>query len=143
MKSVYPIFIIAVLALSLGGCAKTSNQVEIPKDAVPMDVEFSWDGVKPCTHNSPPIHVSKIPAGTKSFRVSLSNLTEPAWNQGGGNVVNDGSGLIPADALNIGYNSPCPPADQRNNYEFSVFAVNGDGLIIGFGKQRHPFPPKK
>ena len=57
-------------------------------------------------------------------------------------LLNDGSGLIPAGSLNIGFNGPCPPPGKRYNYEFTVIAVDTDGIIAGFGKKRQPFPPK-
>jgi phosphatidylethanolamine-binding protein (PEBP) family uncharacterized protein len=72
----------------------------------------------------------------------LTNLSVPEWNQGGGRVPNDGSGVIPAGSLTIGYNGPCPPTGKRQTYEFSVMAVDAAGAIIGFGKARQPFPPK-
>jgi phosphatidylethanolamine-binding protein (PEBP) family uncharacterized protein len=67
----------------------------------------------------------------------------PAWNHGGGKVAHDGSGVIPAGALKLGYNGPCPPPGQRHKFEFSVMAVDAAGTIIGFGKARQSFPPKQ
>jgi hypothetical protein len=108
-----------------------------------MTVTFSWQGIQACTHASPRIRVSGIPDGTRTLEVKLTNINVPAWNQGGGRVANDGSGIIPAGALNIGYNGPCPPPGERYKYEFSVMALDDHGVIIGFGKARQAFPPKK
>lgn len=146
MKNFFFLFMLTlVLSLSFG-CTKNHNREEpvvIPKDAAKMEVTFSWQGVEPCTHVSPEIRVSGIPAGTKRLRVKLKNISDPAWNQGGGDIENDGSGVIPANALDIGYNGPCPPPDQRQKYEFRVMAVDAEGVIIGFGKARESYPPKK
>ncbi len=142
MKKRYPMLLLAVVLMLAIGCAKkTQNQIKIPRDAAKIDVEFSWEGIQACTHESPEIRVSGVPDGTTELRVTLKDVSEPAWNHGGGKVKHDGSGVIPAGALNIGYNGPCPP-DGRHKYEFSVMAVNAEGVIIGVGKARQSFPPK-
>ncbi|MBC2712178.1 MAG: phospholipid-binding protein [Desulfosarcina sp.] len=142
MKSMLSIGILVAVIILAVGCATNPNRIKIPKDATKMDVDFSWEGIKACTHESPEIRVSNVPDGTEELRVKLKDIDVPAWNHGGGRVRHDGSGIIPAGALNIGYNGPCPP-DGRHKYEFSVMAVNTEGVIIGFGKDRQSFPPKK
>ena len=146
MKKISSIVRLVVILILAAGCAKNQNQhqqqIKIPKDAAKMDVAFSWEGTPACSHESPEIQVSNVPDGTVSLRVKLKNVKVPEWNQGGGSVAYDGSGIIPAGALDIGYNGPCPP-DGRIKYEFSVMAVNGEGAIIGFGKARRTFPPKE
>lgn len=137
--------LVLVVAFS-AGCAKKQareDRIKIPKNAAKMEVVFSWEGVEPCTPDSPEIRVSDIPVGTRRLWVRLKNISEPAWNQGGGDIEHDGSGLIPAKALDIGYNGPCPPLGQRQKYEFWVMAVDAEGVIIGFGKTRQSYPPKK
>ena len=135
--------LLAVVLMLAAGCAKNQNQnqVKIPKDAAKMTVEFSWEGIQACTHESPEIQVSDIPDGTTELLVTLKDVSVPEWNHGSGRVKHDGSGVIPAGALNIGYNGPCPP-EGRHKYEFSVMAVNAEGIIIGVGKARQSFPPK-
>jgi phosphatidylethanolamine-binding protein (PEBP) family uncharacterized protein len=140
MKKSVLIFIIVVLVM---GCAKDSNLIVIPKDAAEMDVEFSWNGIQACSHESPEIRVSRIPDGTEELQVQLKDRTQPAYRHGGGIVKHDGSGIIPAGALKIGYNGPCPPPGERHKYEFSVMAKNAEGVIIGFGKSRQSFPSKR
>ena len=146
MKKCFPLFMLTLALFLCFGCTKNHNREEpivIPKDAAKMEVAFSWEGVEPCTHVSPEIQVSGIPAGTKRLLVKLKNITDPAWNQGGGDIEHDGSGVIPSNALDIGYNGPCPPPGQRQKYEFRVMAVDAEGSIIGFGKTRESYPPKK
>lgn len=143
MKKRYPLLILSALLMMATGCAANNpDRIVIPKDAAKMEVTFSWEGIPPCTHESPEIKVSNVPEGTKDLQVKLKNLNLPAWNQGGGIVAHDGSGLIPAGYLSVGYNGPCP-LNQRNKYEFSVMALDAGGVIIGFGKAMRPFPPKK
>lgn len=143
MKINYPLLIItSVLILAVGCTKNTTKKVVIPKDAAKMGVTFSWEGIGPCSHVSPEIQVSNIPDGTRVLRINLKNNTVPTWNQGGGILEHDGSGLIPAGALDIGYNGPCPPLGKRYRYEFSVMAVNAEEVIVGFGKTGLSFPPK-
>jgi len=135
--------LVVVLAL---GCAKKQNsedRITIPKNAAEMEVDFSWEGIKPCTHDSPEIRVAGIPGGTQRLMVKLKNISDPTWNQGGGDIEHDGSGLIPAKALDIGYNGPCPPPGQRQKYEIWVMALDAEKAIIGFGKDRKVYPPKQ
>jgi phosphatidylethanolamine-binding protein (PEBP) family uncharacterized protein len=142
MKKCYLSVILAALFALTAGCAGNPNQIKIPKAAAKMGVEFSWEGIQACTHESPEIRVSSVPEGTEALRVKLKNINQPDWNQGGGKVKYDGSGVIPAGALTLGYNGPCPPGG-RSKYEFSVMAVDAQGVIIGFGKARRVFPFKK
>ncbi|BBO69058.1 hypothetical protein DSCA_29880 [Desulfosarcina alkanivorans] len=142
MKKQSSLVVLAALLVMAAGCAgNTPDRIIIPKDAATMDVAFSWEGIQACTHVSPEIRVSDIPEGTTTFRVALKDISEPARNHGGGEVAHDGSGLIPAGALAIGYNGPCPP-NERHKYEFSIMAMDAGGVIIGFGKARQSFPPK-
>ena len=84
-----------------------------------------------------------IPDGTVELQVRLKDIDLPEYNNGGGSVKSDGSGIIPTGALTLGYNGPCPPPGSRHKYEFSVMAKNAEGVIIGFGKSRQLFPPKR
>lgn len=143
MQKVLSISIVAAMLMLCIGCSGGRNQIVIPKDAAEMQVEFSWGGIKACTHESPEIRVTRIPDGTVELQVRLVDINLPAYNHGGGSVKPDGSGIIPVGALNVGYNGPCPPVGERHKYEFSVMAKNAEGVIIGFGKSRQSFPPKK
>ena len=140
MRKQYLMVLFAGVLILAAGCATTGLQ--IPKDAAELTVDFSWEGIAACSHESPEIRVAGVPEGTTELRVKLKDVDVPAWNHGGGKVAHDGSGVIPAGALKIGYNGPCPPSG-RHKYEFSVMALDAEGAIIGFGKARQVFPPKK
>ena len=141
MKKRTSLAILAAAIVLTAGCAGNPDQVKIPKDAAEMTVAFSWEEIDACTHESPELRVSAVPDGTAELRVKLKDISLPEWNHGGGQVKHDGSGVIPAGALKLGYNGPCPPSG-RHKYEFSVMAVDADGAIIGFGKAVQLFPPK-
>jgi phosphatidylethanolamine-binding protein (PEBP) family uncharacterized protein len=143
MKKIILLLNLSALIMLVIGCAKDPNPIVIPDDAAEMKVSFSWDGIKACTHDSPEIRVSRIPDGTVTLQALLKDINVPTYNHGGGSVKNDGSGIIPPSALTIGYNGPCPPVRERHKYEFSVMAKDAQGNIIGFGKSRQLFPPKK
>ena len=143
MKKDILIFLMTALVVLTVGCAKDPNRLVIPKNAADLTVDFSWKGVRACTHESPEIRVARVPDGTVELEARLKDITLPAYNNGGGSVEYDGSGIIPAGALNVGYNGPCPPPGSRHKYEFSVIARNAQGEIIGFGKSRQSFPPKE
>jgi hypothetical protein len=146
MKNNLPFLILLLVLTLITGCSKKYKgeaPIVIPKEAVQLEVFFSWEGIEPCTHHSPEIKVSGTPDGTETLWVKLKNITEPTWNQGGGKVRHDGSGIIPAGALQTGYNGPCTPKGQRYKYEFRVMALDVNDMIVGFGKARHSFPTKK
>lgn len=141
MEKITPLAILTAAIILIAGCANNPDKIKIPKDAAEMTVEFSWEGIAACTHDSPELRVSAVPDATTDLRVRLKDISLPEWNHGGGQVKHDGSGVIPAGALKLGYNGPCQPSG-RHKYEFSVMAVNADGVIVGFGKARQSFPPK-
>ena len=131
----------SLLLLMLGtlllvpGCATTP----VSPDAVDLMVDFEWQPSDRCSRRSPAIQVSNIPPATKTLLVKLKDRDVPHWNHGGGTVVYDGANVIPAGALQNGYNGPCPPSGTHR-YEFTVHAIDATGTIVGSGKQMHPFP---
>jgi phosphatidylethanolamine-binding protein (PEBP) family uncharacterized protein len=123
------------LLLLILGCATA----QIAPDAAELSVDFSWKGIERCSKYSPQIRIKDIPTGTKYFEVKLKDLDARGWNHGGGKVENNDSGIIQAGALRSGYNGPCPPSGSHP-YQFTVKAVNEEGIIIGIGKAVKEFP---
>ena len=121
--------------LLLSGCATT----QVSPDAVELTVDFAWQPSDRCASRSPEIRVANIPATTKTLYVKLRDRDVPNWNHGGGTVPYDGSGVIPAGALQNGYNGPCPPSGSHR-YEFRVHAIDAAGVVVGIGKQTRNFP---
>jgi phosphatidylethanolamine-binding protein (PEBP) family uncharacterized protein len=111
---------------------------KVSPNAVKLGVDFNFDPSHKCSSTSPEIRVSNIPPGTKKFSVTLVDHDVPTWNHGGGTVANDGSGVIPEGALK-GYNGPCPPTGSHR-YEFSVKAIDAQGVVIGMGEKAQQYP---
>ena len=129
------ICVVLTISFFIFGCAGS----KISPNAVSLGVDFSFDKQHKCSSSSPAIKVSNVPAGTKTFKVTLVDIDVPAWNHGGGSVANDGSGVIPEGALTSGYNGPCPPSGSHT-YQFTVKAINAEGTIIGIGDKSQRFP---
>jgi phosphatidylethanolamine-binding protein (PEBP) family uncharacterized protein len=125
----------ALCVFMLLGCA-TMN---VSPDAVDLSVEFTWKDTKACSNISPEILVSNLPAEIQIVKVVLTDIDVPTWNHGGGEIDNFGNGKIPAGSLKSGYNGPCPPSGSHR-YQFTVKAVDADGVIIGIGKAERKFP---
>ena len=126
----------------ISGCVSTQKSpyaTEISPNASELVVDFSWAGTKVCGFLSPEITVTNIPAGTMFLEVTLKDLDVIGVNHGGGRIENNGSGIIPAGALTDRYMGPCPPPDRSHSYQFTVNAVNGEGIIIGTGKSARGF----
>ena len=134
MKCVLMLVMVGSILLA-AGCATT----QVSPDAVDLTVDFAWQPSDRCSARSPQIRVVNIPAGTKTLSVKLKDRDVPTWNHGGGTVTYDGSDIIPAGALKSGYNGPCPPSGSHR-YEFTVQATDATGVVVGIGKEAHPFP---
>ncbi len=134
MKRLMMLIMVGSMLLT-AGCATT----QVSSDAVDLTVDFAWQPSDRCSRRSPEIRVANIPAATKTLYVKLKDRDVPNWNHGGGTMAYDGSGLIPAGALKNGYNGPCPPSGSHR-YEFTVQAIDAAGVVVGIGKETHPFP---
>ena len=64
-----------------------------------LQIDFSWAQTQRCTSESPKIHVSNVPNGTVRFEVVLQDLDVPTYHHGGGTVVANPKGDIPAGVL--------------------------------------------
>ena len=92
------LLLVAGAALLLLGCATA----QVSPDAVELSVDFAWQASDRCSSQSPAIRVKNIPAATKTLQIKLKDRDVPNWNHGGGTVAYDGSGVIPAGALQDG-----------------------------------------
>ncbi|MCK5541489.1 MAG: hypothetical protein KAI40_02270 [Desulfobacterales bacterium] len=128
-------FVCLVIFGFLFGCVSA----KVSPNAVDLKVSFKWTKASKCSNKSPKIYVSNISKGTKSLKVKLNDFDAPNWNHGGGTVPYKGSGVIKAGALKNGYNGPCPPSG-RHSYQFTVHAIDKEGIIIGIGKALKKFP---
>jgi phosphatidylethanolamine-binding protein (PEBP) family uncharacterized protein len=107
-------------------------------DEAQLKIDFSWAQTERCTAESPKIHVSNVPNGTVRFEVVLQDLDVPTYHHGGGTVVANPNGDIPAGALHE-YTGPCPPYGSHT-YRFTGNALDGSGDQIGTGSKSALFP---
>ena len=125
-----------MLAVSLSVLACKS--IPIAENVTTMDVSFKWSSKSGCSRVSPEIHIGGIPTGTQYLKVKMTDLNLKSYRHGGGEVIYNGSGIIPEGALKS-YEGPCPP--NPHNYEFLVQALNGEkSLILGVGKKARTYP---
>ncbi len=108
-------------------CACSKNDAE--KSIAKINVDFVWDLKHP--QRSPEIHLKNIPKDTKRFHIEFIDATNE-WEHGGGNIPNDGTGIIQAGALKgfKGLSSTWGSPKIR----LSVAAFNQDGHLIGKGE---------
>ena len=125
---------IGLVLLLLFGCACGESY----PDAAVLVVDFSWKQTQNCSDISPELNVQGLPEGTNTIDVDMWDLTN-SYHHGGGQVANDGTGVIPAGALKE-YQGPCPTYGSPK-YEFTVKALDKDGRVLGIGKKMKRFPP--
>lgn len=108
-----------------------------------LEVQWDWKRAHKCSTSSPQIKVAGIPDGTKLLRVKLVDNDVPTYNHGGGEVPNDGSGVIAEGALKS-YNGPCPPnfGSFGHDYTFTVTALGEDGKERAVGTGTKNFSAK-
>jgi len=133
MKKHISSILLGGLTFGLVGCATVSP------DAVALQVDVPWTTMSKCSAASPEMKIGQLPSETKFIQVVLSDKNVPTWSHGGGKVAYTGSNIIDEGALKGGYNGPCPPSGSHM-YNFSVNAIDKDGVIIGQGNAVSQFP---
>jgi len=124
--------------VALAGCNSTEPVKKF--GIAPLTVDFAWKPSDRCSTISPAIHLRDFPADTSYFDVRLRDRDDSKLMLGGGNVANDGSGVLPEGALKNGYTGPCP-ASGTHNYYFDVRAIDKSGTAIARGTSpERPFP---
>ena len=124
---------LTVLLLSFVSCSNVSP------DAVELTVDFTWEGLVPCTPGgNPEIKIDGIPDGTEVLIVSLY---DHGMSHGKQKFTYDGAGIIKKGVLDK-IEGPCPVMDS-GRYKFKIEAVDKDGVIIGVGSRERKFPEEK
>ena len=125
---------ILVFCLLISACSNISS------DAVDLEVDFSWEGMKACGWGNPEIHIKGLPVNTKSLKVSMY---DSVYLHDHGEVIldHDGSGIIPMGSTKE-LQGPCPP-DVPGSYEITVKALDEKNVVIGIGSKKRYFPEDK
>jgi hypothetical protein len=126
----------SILPVLFGLFLAFANCSNVSPDVVELKVDFSWEGLVPCTvGGNPEIRVSGIPDVTKTIVVSLYDNN---MSHGKQTFTYDGSGIIKKGALDQ-IEGPCPVFDP-GRYKFKIEAINENRVIIGIGSKERYFP---
>ena len=133
MKDAFKAILIAIIFF-LFGCSNVSP------NAVELSVDFSWEGMVPCSWGIPDIGIKGVPENTKYLIVSMYDHVY-FYDHGEVRVANNGSNIIAKDSLKEIY-CPCPP-DVPGQYKISVKAIDENEVVIGIGSKERYFPEEK
>lgn len=133
MKSTFSILLVAFSLFSFG-CSNVSP------DAVDLKVDFSWEGMVPCSWGIPEISIKGVPENTKYLLVSMYDHAY-FYDHGEVQVAYNGSNIIAKDSLEKIY-CPCPP-DAPGRYKITVKAIDENEIVIGVGIKERYFPEEK
>src|SRR5690242_19709911 len=98
------------------------------KIPAPLEIQFSWAGIAPCSAAPPAFRIRNVPPGTESLRFTMRDLQAPDYPHGGGRVRWSGNPAIAAGAFR--YNGPCPPPGTRHVYRWTVQALAASGRVL-------------
>ncbi len=133
MKRIIFLVLISIILIS-HGCS------DVSPDAVNLEVDFSWEGMVPCSWGIPKIGIKGVPENTKYLVVSMYDHAY-FYDHGEVRVAFSGSNIIAEDALKEIY-CPCPVFDP-GQYKITVKAIDENKIIIGIGSKERYFPEKK
>lgn len=112
--------------------------------AAAFEIQFTWDGLKPCTSGTPntvtnPRFVLEdVPEGTRFIRFKLVDTEVRDFDHGGGVVAYNGQDAVEPGAFN--YKSPCPP-NGPHKYEWTATAQSKkSGGKLGTAKAARNYP---
>ena len=135
MKSTFYLFVIAFYFFSCG-CSNVSP------DALDLEVDFSWQGIVPCSWGNPEISIGGVPDSTKFLEVKMYDpfyLCDTCT--GAVKIHYDGSGIIKSGVLED-IQAPCQ-SGSSGDYKITMKALDGNGVVVGTGNKRKHFPEKK
>ena len=130
MKSIFWIVFVAFSFASFG-CS------DVSPNAVDLEVDFSWEGMMPCTWGIPEIGIKGVPESTKYLEVSMYDHAY-LYDHGEVRVAYNGSDIITRDSLKKIY-CPCP-AGVPGRYKITVKAIDDNEIVIGVGSKERYFP---
>jgi len=123
--------VIAALAVAtaVAGCA---NDRGPHPNLPPIGSEMTFSSRNLCGEGvSPEIRLGRIPAGTASYRLRLTNvsvLSATRWEA----TVGAESPIIPEGAI-ANFDAPCPGDQQIFVYRLEIMALAGSGQPLAYG----------
>ena len=123
-----PIAAAAVLLATLA-CQRDPSLTE-------LQIGFQWSKSNECSEMSPEIRVEGLPPAARTLRVRLIDLYQPGADHGdwGQPIPLPQGGVIPVGGLKH-FRGPCPPKYYgQSNYEFTVEALDQDGVRVAEGQ---------
>ena len=133
IKSTFCVLFTSLIFFSFG-CS------DVSPDAVDLKVNFSWEGMVPCSWGIPEIGIEGIPENTKFLEVSMYDHAH-TFDHGEVRVAYNGSNIIAKDSLKEIY-CPCP-LGVPGRYKITVKAIDENEIVIGVGSKERYFPEEK
>jgi hypothetical protein len=134
MKKICYLFLIAC-------CLANPSCSDVSPNAVDLTIDFSWQGVTPCSWGNPEINIEGLPDNTKALVFGMYDHAY-FYDHGEATIAYDGSGTIKRGASEEIY-APCPPPDTPGRYKITVKALDGNDKVIGIGSKERYFPEEK
>lgn len=123
MKIVLSVFILFLF--NFCSCSKD----DMVEDTTKIGVDFVWDLKHP--ERSPEIHLENVPVGVDHLQVQFFDATNK-FEHGGGSLLYDGSGTIPAGACKEFKGLDTLLGFPKFRVTVAVFNKNGE--LVGKGK---------
>ena len=134
MKKICYLFIIIFFLLSTA-CS------DVSRDAVDLTVDFTWQGLTPCSWGNPEINIGGAPDNTKALVIDMYDHAY-FYNHGEVTLAYDGSGIIKKGSTEEIY-APCPAPDAPGRYKITVKALDSNNEVVGVGSKERYFPEEK
>ena len=109
MKSTFCLLLVAFIFFSFG-CS------DVSPNAADIEVDFSWEGMVPCSYGIPEIGINGVPENTKYLVVNMYDHAY-FYDHGEVHVAYDGSNIIAKNSLKEIY-CPCPP-EEPDRYKIT------------------------
>jgi phosphatidylethanolamine-binding protein (PEBP) family uncharacterized protein len=97
-------------------------------EASAFSASFSWSGIRACGRTSPAFTIHDAPKGMESLRFMMNDKDAPNFQHGGSTIPYNGSGRVPAGAID--YIGPCPPTGTIHRYVWTIEALDKSGKIV-------------
>jgi len=111
----------------------------LPHAALAMSASFSWHGIAPCVHVSPPFVLKDVPPKTARLRFVMHDKDAPHFHHGGSTIMYTGPQIAEGA---ISYIGPCPPAGQKHHYVWTIEALDAGGHVLSQTLASGAFPVK-